>query len=162
MVIIFLLIKFENEDPIFKQKRLGLNQKIFTIFKFRSLKSNTRNIESNKIKELNFIRFGKTIRRLNIDELPQLINILVGNMSLVGPRPCLTSQKELIKLRFQNKIFTLKPGLTGLAQINSYDNMDTYSKVSYEKKYLENISFISDCIIILKTFRYLLKTPPKY
>ena len=135
---------------------------MFKIYKFRTLASNTSNIESKKIKNIKYIFLGKILRRTNLDELPQLFNIAKGDMSLIGPRPCLKNQRKLIQIRNKEKIFKLKPGLTGLAQVNSYDNMSDLIKVKYEKKYLTNISFIYDIIIIIKTFKYLLKQPPKY
>jgi len=162
IILIYLLILISKENPIFKQKRVGLDRKMFKIYKFRTLASNTSNIESKKIKNIKYIFLGKILRRTNLDELPQLFNIAKGDMSLIGPRPCLKNQRKLIQIRNKEKIFKLKPGLTGLAQVNSYDNMSDLIKVKYEKKYLTNISFIYDIIIIIKTFKYLLKQPPKY
>ena len=90
------------------------------------------------------------MRRTNADELPQLVNILRGEMSIVGPRPCLLDQKELIKLRIKNKSINCRPGLTGLAQINSYDNMSVKDKAFYDFEYSNKISILLDISIILK------------
>ena len=94
--------------------------------------------------------------------MPQLVNILIGEMSLVGPRPALLSQQDLISLRLKNNVLLLRPGLTGLAQINSFDGMSIQNKLKLDVKYLHNISFFLDISIILKTFVYVLKPPPVY
>ena len=163
ILLICLLIKLFDSGPIiFKQKRFGMNSNIFYIYKFRSMSVNTKNISSDKINELNLNWVGKFIRRTNIDELPQLFNILKGDMTFVGPRPALPSQIDLIQLRRKNGILFFKPGLTGLAQISSYDGMNLNTKVNFDKEYIDSISFKSDILIILKTFVYLLKPPPVY
>ncbi len=163
LIIICLLIKLFDTGPIiYKQKRVGLNSKIFNMYKLRSMPVNTSNIPSNKIKKLNLNWINKFIRRTNIDEVPQLINILKGDMSIVGPRPALSSQKNLIKYRKRIGILYFRPGLTGLAQISSYDGMKDNEKVNFDKKYIHSVSFLNDLLIILNTFRYLLKPPPVY
>ena len=123
---------------------------------------NIQNIPSNKLSKIKLNWISNFIRRTNIDELPQIFNILMGDMSFVGPRPALPSQKVLIKYRKKNRIFFFKPGLTGLAQISSYDGMKDNIKVMYDTKYIKKISVKNDVLIILKTFIYLLKPPPVY
>ena len=123
---------------------------------------NTSNIPSDEISELNLNWLSNFIRRTNIDELPQFYNILKGDMSVVGPRPALPSQKELIDFRQKNGVMLFRPGLTGLAQISAYDGMQNNIKVEYDVKYVRSITFISDIFIILKTLIYLLKPPPIY
>lgn len=163
MILISILIKLFDSGPIiFKQKRVGMNGKPFYMYKFRSLPLNTKNIASDKINNLNLNFLSKFIRRTNIDELPQLFNILKSDMSIVGPRPALPSQKDLIGIRLKKGVLSFKPGLTGLAQISSYDGMSVNKKVDFDKKYINSISFKTDVSIILKTFFYLLKPPPVY
>ena len=163
MILISVLIKLFDSGPIiFKQKRVGMNGKLFYMYKFRSMPVNTKNIASDKITELNLNFVSKFIRRTNIDELPQLFNILKSDMSFVGPRPALSSQNDLIEIRLRKGVLSFKPGLTGLAQISSYDGMSVNTKVDFDKKYINSISFTTDILIILKTFFYMLKPPPIY
>lgn len=163
MILISLLIKLFDLGPIFfKQQRVGMNGKLFYMYKFRSMPVNTKNIASDKIKELNLNFIGKFIRRTNIDELPQLLNILKSDMSFVGPRPSLSSQNDLIEIRLKKGVLSFKPGMTGLAQISSYNGMSVNTKVDFDKEYINSISFTTDVSIILKTFCYLLKPPPLY
>jgi len=163
MILISLLIKLFDLGPIFfKQQRVGMNGKLFYMYKFRSMPVNTKNIASDKIKELNLNFVGKFIRRTNIDELPQLLNILKSDMSFVGPRPSLSSQNDLIEIRLKKGVLSFKPGMTGLAQISSYNGMSVNTKVDFDKEYINSISFTTDVSIILKTFCYLLKPPPLY
>ena len=163
MLIISILIKIFDPGPIiFRQKRIGLNLKLFNIYKFRSMPVDTINIPSAKIKNINLSWVGQLIRRTNLDELPQIINILKGDMSIVGPRPAIKSQLTLIKYRKKEGIFFYRPGLTGLAQISSFDGMRDEIKTKYDTEYIKSISLKNDMIIILKTCAYLLKPPPIY
>jgi len=163
LLIVAFIIKVQDKGSIFfKQERIGINGRPFKIYKFRSMPVNTENVESKEVSKIKITPFGKFIRRTNIDELPQLLNILIGNMSLVGPRPCIPSQKELIELRNKGGVYSCKPGLTGLAQVNSYDNMPNEIKAKYDSEYAKKITFIGDLKIILKTFVYLTKRPPTY
>ena len=107
-------------------------------------------------------RVGRLIRRTNVDELPQLVNILRGDMSIVGPRPPITSQSDLIELRRANGALNCRPGLTGWAQINAFDGMSVVRKAELDGDYAARISLRRDIVIILRTFGYLLKPPPKY
>jgi len=126
------------------------------------MKKQTPLVESKIADKEMITRTGNIIRRWNIDELPQLFNVLLQQMSLVGPRPTLPQQKKLNDLRIANGSSELQPGLTGLAQVKSYDGMSEEIKARYDKMYLQEISFFTDIKIILKTFKYLLKRPPKY
>ncbi len=121
ILLILIICFFESGDPIFIQKRVGKNQKPFHLIKFRTMKVNTPSIASHLINKRSVTRFGRIIRLLKLDELPQLINVIKGDMSLVGPRPCLLNQLELIELREKYKLFKVKPGITGLSQINGID-----------------------------------------
>ncbi len=162
LLIIICIFLFDRGPIFFIQKRIGRRNKIFNLIKFRSMPIGTKNITSDKLSETNITKMGVILRRTNFDELPQLINILKGEMSIVGPRPCLLSQKELINLRIENKSINCKPGLTGLAQINSYDFMSIKDKAFYDYKYANKVSLLLDISIILKTVIYLFSPPPKY
>ena len=162
LLIVLLIFIFDPGPIIFKQLRIGKNLKPFVFYKFRTMPIDTKNIPSDKLHQIKIRFIGKLLRRLNLDELPQLLNIFKGEMSFVGPRPCLPSQIKLIKERKENKASSVLPGLTGLAQVNSYNGMDFAQKANFDKIYSENISLINDIIILLKTILYLFKEPPKY
>ena len=163
MAIIALLIYLQDfANPIFQQKRVGFGQGEFTIYKFRSMPINTTELASKDAGKIQATPFGSFIRRTNLDELPQLINIFRGDMSLVGPRPSLISQTELIKLRRQKNVYVCRPGLTGWAQVNGYDDMPEDEKSDFDGEYANGVSFWFDCKIILRTFVYLTKKPPRY
>jgi O-antigen biosynthesis protein WbqP len=123
---------------------------------------NTPNVQSNEVSKLSVTPFGKFIRRTNLDELPQLLNIVNGSMSFIGPRPCIPTQFELIELREKNGSIKAKPGLTGWAQVNSYDYMPNTVKANFDYYYYCNMSILLDVKIIFKTLSYLTKTPPTY
>lgn len=158
--VIIYLQDFHN--PIFSHYRVGKEGEEFKFHKFRSMPVNTLNVESKEKEKLTITPFGKIIRRTNLDELPQLFSILIGDMSLIGPRPPIPSQKNLIEKRKANGAIHLKPGLTGWAQVNSFDNMPDEVKAAYDGFYYENMSFILDVKIVLKTLLYLTKKPPSY
>ena len=160
LITCILIRVFDNGPIFFKQYRIGKNNKRFLIIKFRSLPIQTPNLPSEKIGKIKIKWVGRFIRRTSIDELPQLINILKGEMSIVGPRPPLESQKDLIIIREKNGSINCLPGLTGLAQINAFNNMSYLEKAKYDGIYYKNISFLMDLMIIMKTFRYLLTPPP--
>jgi O-antigen biosynthesis protein WbqP len=158
-----LAIWLEDRGPaIFRQRRIGKGGREFVLFKFRSMPIGTRHVPSANAAALRTTRVGRLLRRTNIDELPQLLNVLKGDMSLVGPRPALPSQEDVIELRRENGSLLLRPGLTGLAQVKSYDGMPACEKVEWDGRYAEGISFLNDLKIVLGTFRYLLKPPPVY
>ena len=158
-----VLIKLEDKGRIlFKQNRIGQFGDVFVIYKFRSMSEATKELDSKSASDVQVTRTGKIIRRLNIDELPQLFNILNGTMSVVGPRPCLITQSELLELRKQNGAIDAKPGLTGWAQVNSFDGMSEEAKADCDGHYTSASSFWFDILIILKTVLYLFKPPPVY
>jgi lipopolysaccharide/colanic/teichoic acid biosynthesis glycosyltransferase len=163
MLAVALWIYLEDRGPIFfTQERLGRKGRAFNFLKFRSMPVNTKNLPSAKAKELPVTGIGKIIRRTNIDELPQLINILKGDMSLVGPRPAIASQEKLLVLRHKVGADEIAPGLTGLAQVNAYDGMPENEKARWDGEYAANLSFLTDVKIVLRTFAYLTKKPPVY
>ncbi len=155
LILISLIIKLESKGPIiFKQDRPGIYNKLFKIYKFRSMKIDTPNVATDLLDPSDFItKSGKIIRRTSLDELPQLFNILKGDMTVVGPRPALYNQYELIEKRTKVNVHTIKPGLTGLAQVMGRDDNSDNQKVQYDKFYLENQSFILDMYIIYKTIK---------
>lgn len=118
LIIIYIIGLFDSGQPLFFHKRIGLNFKTFTLIKFRTMKVNTPISPTHLINKSSITPFGYFLRKFKLDELPQLVNVLIGDMSLVGPRPCLPNQKKLIKERKKKKIFLVKPGISGLAQIS--------------------------------------------
>jgi len=158
-----VMIKLTDPGPIFfVSQRIGRMGRTFNFYKFRSMPVETSVVASDELGEVRITWFGKFIRRFNLDELPQLWNILKGDMSIVGPRPSLTSQSELIALRKRNGALNCRPGLTGLTQVNSYDGMSFKIKAKFDAEYAANITFFGDFKIFLQTFLYLVKPPPVY
>jgi lipopolysaccharide/colanic/teichoic acid biosynthesis glycosyltransferase len=156
-------IRAEDGGPVvFRQRRVGRHGAPFTIFKFRSMPPSTPTLPSAAATKLTITRVGKIIRRTNVDELPQLYNVLRGDMSIVGPRPALPSQRDLLDLRGKAGVLGARPGITGLAQIRSYDRMPDTEKVEWERLYVESITFMRDLRILFKTAGYLLRPPPVY
>lgn len=154
IVVISLIIKFTSPGPIlFKQRRTGKDNVEFYIYKFRTMRIDTPNVATHLLKDPdNYItKIGKFLRKTSLDELPQLFNILVGEMSIVGPRPSLYNQEDLIKLRTECGVNTLVPGLTGWAQINGRDEIPIEKKVELDKEYLDNRSLWFDIKIIFLT-----------
>ncbi|MDC0118894.1 sugar transferase [Schleiferiaceae bacterium] len=149
-------------NPIFKQKRVGSDGNTFIFYKFRSMPLNNPDVESHQRHLIKITPFGKLIRRTNLDELPQFLNVLIGDMSFIGPRPPIPSQVNLIDLRQSNGSLMLKPGLTGWAQVNSYDNMPEEHKAKLDGEYARRISLKMDLLILLKTVVYFTKKPPTY
>lgn len=163
MLVVALAIYLEDRGSIiFRQKRIGARGSVFQVLKFRSMPENTGDFESARAHGLRITKVGRIIRRTNIDELPQLFNVLRGDMSLVGPRPPIPSQIELCRLREQNGSLHCAPGLTGLAQVNGYDGMPDEEKAQWDGLYAETMSFFNDIKIVLRTFGYLRKKPPVY
>lgn len=163
MLLVSLLIKLEDGGPvIFRQARVGHKAETFEVFKFRSMPVNVSNVPKSEAGEIRVTRVGRIIRRVSIDELPQLFNILRGDMSVVGPRPPIASQTELISLRNENGAFGCLPGLTGLAQVNGYDGMPETEKAEFDGAYAANVSLATDIKIVLRTFAYLTRKPPVY
>jgi O-antigen biosynthesis protein WbqP len=156
---IFLLVSIaiiiEDGFPVFfTQNRVGINYSFFHIYKFRSMKKNTPNVATHLLTnpEQYLLKIGKFIRKTSLDELPNLINIVKGEMVFVGPRPALYNQDDLMALRVAAGIDKLKPGITGWAQINGRDEISIEAKVALEKDYLEKKSLLFDLTIIVKTF----------
>jgi len=154
-LLIALCIYFEDGMPIhFKQKRVGKDYSFFPLYKFRSMQKNTPNVATHLLGDPSryLLKTGKIIRKLSLDELPNMLNIISGEMNFVGPRPALFNQDDLMALRVEAGVHKLKPGITGWAQINGRDEISIQQKVAYEKEYLERKSLWFDALIIVKTF----------
>jgi O-antigen biosynthesis protein WbqP len=153
-LIVVLFIVIEDGLPVlFSQKRVGINYTFFKIYKFRSMKKNTPNVATHLLTnpEQYLLKIGKFIRKTSIDELPNLINIIKGEMVFVGPRPALYNQDDLMALRVANGVDKLKPGITGWAQVNGRDEISIQDKVAFEIEYLQKKSLFFDIMIILRT-----------
>jgi O-antigen biosynthesis protein WbqP len=153
-IIIFIIIYLEDGFPIFfTQKRVGINYTYFKIYKFRSMKKNTPNVATHLLENPDqyLLKIGKFIRKTSLDELPNLINIIKGDMTFVGPRPALYNQDDLMALRVYSGVAKLKPGITGWAQINGRDEISIEEKVKFEQEYLKRRSFLFDLEILFKT-----------
>lgn len=155
LIILCGVVKISSTGPIiFKQIRMGKKEHQFQLYKFRTMKMNTptscpTHLLENPDQWLTGI--GRFLRKTSLDELPQLINILKGEMSIVGPRPSLLNQYDLNRLRNKNGSSAIRPGLTGLAQINGRDELTIEKKAEYDGIYAENITFRNDIKIILRT-----------
>ena len=150
-----LVILIEDGSPIFfKQKRVGINYTFFNIYKFRSMMKNTPNVATHLLENpaSYLLKIGGMLRKLSLDELPNLINIIKGEMVFVGPRPALYNQDDLMALRVAAGVDKLKPGITGWAQINGRDEISIAAKVELEKEYLERRSVWFDLVIAVRTF----------
>ncbi len=161
MIIISILILFSSGLPIIHySKRYGINKKIFIMPKFRTFKKNSPDLPTHQLyKPDKYItKIGKYLRKYSLDELPQIYSVLKGDMSIVGPRPALHNQKDLIKLRDKYNINSLYPGITGYAQINGRDKNTIEEKVILEKFYYDNVSFKLNLKIIIKTAIFFLSS----
>jgi lipopolysaccharide/colanic/teichoic acid biosynthesis glycosyltransferase len=163
LLISSVIIKISSKGPIFfLQDRLGKDGKIFKIYKLRTMTNKKRDVDREIRKgDSEVTKFGNFLRRYKIDELPQLLNVLLGDMSIVGPRPCMP---ELINVFNDDGKFRIKvlPGLTGLAQINGNINLTWEDRWKYDRIYVENISFIMDVKIIIKTILILIVGEDKF
>lgn len=154
ILILSVIIKCTSEGPIlFKQRRIGIDNTEFEIYKFRTMRIDTPNVATHLLEnpEQWITPIGKVMRKTSLDELPQLFNILKGDMSIVGPRPALYNQYDLNEMRTKLGIHKILPGLTGWAQINGRDTIDLIDKVRYDKYYLDNMSFWFDIKIMFLT-----------
>lgn len=154
-LIIMVAIKVDDPGPIFfRQKRIGIRKKKFLLIKFRTMKVSTpHDIPTHMLHNpsLYITRVGKFLRKTSLDEIPQLWNILVGDMSVVGPRPALWNQEDLIDEREKYGANDIRPGLTGWAQINGRDELEIPVKAKFDGEYLQKLSFLFDCRCIMGT-----------
>lgn len=140
LIIVCLIGYFDTGSPVFLQKRVGRNQKPFTLMKFRTMKPDTASVATHLASFSSITKFGHFLRKSKIDELPQLINVLQGSMSLVGPRPCLFNQDELILERQKRGVFDVLPGVTGLSQINQIDMSTPELLAEWDQKMINSMS----------------------
>lgn len=154
LVIAFAILIEDGYPFFFNQKRIGINYSFFKIYKFRSMKKNTPNLATHLLinPDKYLLNIGKLIRKTSLDELPNLINIIKGEMVFVGPRPALYNQDDLMEFRVATGVSKLKPGITGWAQINGRDEISIAEKVKLEQEYLSKKSFLFDLEILVKTF----------
>lgn len=154
-LIFAIIIKLESKGPVFfKQKRVGKNKKLFYIYKFRSMRTDTpKDMPTHMLKDAQsyITKFGSFMRKTSIDELPQIINILKGEMSIIGPRPALWNQEDLIKERDKYNANDVMPGLTGWAQVNGRDELPIPVKAKLDGEYVERMSLWFDIKIFFKT-----------
>lgn len=151
MALLFLLGLFDTGSPLFRQIRVGRQQKPFTLLKFRTMRLDTRSVATHLADPLDVTALGAFLRRTKLDELPQLWNVLKGEMSLVGPRPCLFNQQELIEERATRNVFLARPGITGLAQINGIDMSTPSVLAETDALMLQNLGVLSYFSYIFKT-----------
>ena len=162
-VVVSALIRAEDRGPaIFRQERVGAGGRFFTLRKFRTMPIDTPNVPSGDAHQLRVTRIGRLLRRTSLDEIPQLLSVVAGDMTLVGPRPAIPQQEGLIRLRSRNGSLDLKPGLTGLAQVNSYDGMPEEAKARWDGEYATTMSLCGDARILVRTIGYLTRKPPQY
>jgi len=154
-IFVAIVIFLEDGYPIFfTQRRVGINYTFFKIYKFRSMKKNTPNVATHLLSspDQHLLKIGKIIRKTSIDELPNLINIIKGEMLFVGPRPALYNQDDLMVLRVATGVEKMKPGITGWAQINGRDDISIEKKTQLDQEYMYKKSTLFDIEIIIKTF----------
>ena len=151
LVVLFVVGLFDTGSPLFKQERVGRHKKPFTLVKFRTMKLETASVASHLASASSITRFGYFLRRTKLDELPQLWNVLKGEMSLVGPRPCLFNQEELIHEREKRGVLAARPGITGLAQVSEIDMSTPVLLAETDQKMLDSLN-------LSNYFRYIFQT----
>ena len=161
LLLLALWVKLDSKGPVmFKQKRLGLHKKYFYIYKFRSMRIDApHDMPTHLLQQPDsyITRSGAFLRKTSLDELPQIFNILKGEMSIVGPRPVLWNQEDLIAERDKYGANDIRPGLTGWAQINGRDELENDVKARFDGEYVEKLSFMFDLRCFLGTFMYVLR-----
>lgn len=158
-LIVSVCILISDGSPVFfRQKRVGKNNELFEIYKFRTMKRGTENVASNDLSDANvkITKFGKILRATSIDELPQFLNILNGTMSLIGPRPLIPEETKIRELRQKYNVYSVRPGITGWAQVNGRDNVSVEKKALLDKEYVEKQSLMFDIKIFFMTIHQVL------
>jgi O-antigen biosynthesis protein WbqP len=154
LLIVIIAIRLQSPGAaIFTQVRVGKGGRPFTCYKLRTMYSGTANVPTHEVKASSVTALGEHLRRFKIDELPQLWNVLAGDMSLVGPRPCLPSQADLVEARRQLGVFEVRPGITGLAQVNGIDMSDANRLAEIDAQYVRTQSLMGDFRLIIATLR---------
>jgi len=151
LAVIFIIGLFDTGSPLFRQQRLGRGQASFTLVKFRTMGVNTESVATHLASASSITPFGQFLRRTKLDELPQLWNVLKGEMSLVGPRPGLANQSELTQARAANGVFDVRPGITGLSQVNNIDMSTPNQLAESDRLMIETMS-------VANYFKYILLT----
>ena len=155
MVIIAAIVALTSEGgALFKQKRLGRKESVFVCLKFRTMYSDApHDVPTTEFigMEKHVTPVGKILRRTSLDELPQLFNVLFGDMSMVGPRPLILNEGDITRMRRESGVYSVRPGITGFAQINGRDNVTDREKTELDKLYLEEMSFFTDLTILIMT-----------
>lgn len=150
--LLLLLVRAESRgSPLFVQLRVGRRQRPFLIFKLRTMTAGTGDLPSHHVGTERITKLGKMLRRLKLDELPQLLNVLLGDMSFVGPRPCLPSQRELIAAREARGLFVLRPGITGPAQLAGIDMSEPERLAEVEAGYFARANIWSNGVLMVRT-----------
>ena len=158
-LIVSVGVVISDGSPVFfRQKRVGKNNELFEIYKFRTMKRGTENVASNDLSDadVKITRFGKILRATSIDELPQFLNILNGSMSLIGPRPLIPEETRIRELREKYNVYSVRPGITGWAQVNGRDNVSAEKKALLDKEYVEKQSLMFDIKIFFMTIHQVL------
>ena len=154
IVFLALVVRLSSSGPgIFRQVRVGREHRNFTCYKLRTMASGTRDAASHLVGTDSITPLGRILRRHKFDELPQLWNVLRGDMSLVGPRPCLPVQDELIAAREARNVFSVRPGITGMAQVQGIDMSQPELLAEVDAEYVRNVSLILDISLLWRTFR---------
>ena len=151
ILLIFLVLLFEDKSPLFFQERIGKNLKVFTLIKFRTMSDGNKDCPTHLVDSSRITTIGAFLRKTKMDEIPQLLNVLKGEMTIVGPRPCLPSQIELIKYRRKLKVHTFLPGITGLAQIKGIDMSNPLLLTKTELKMMRKLNLRYYFYFIFKT-----------
>lgn len=152
LLIITVIGFFDTGSPIFKQQRVGKDKRLFTLYKFRSMKTGTESVATHLVKKDSITTWGKFLRSSKVDEIPQFWNVLLGDMSIVGPRPCLPNQKELIFEREKRFVYKMRPGITGLAQIHNIDMSNPSQLAEVDMAMMNKFNVISYFGFIIRTF----------
>ncbi len=159
-LLISLIVLIDAGSPvIFRQYRVGKDNKLFYIFKFRTMRRGVKNVATADLKnsEKYITRSGRFLRKTSLDELPQLVNVLLGDMSFVGPRPLIPEEKEIRAIRKKYNVYSVRPGITGWAQVNGRDNLTDKEKALFDKEYIDKQSVGFDIKIMIRTVFVVLK-----
>lgn len=151
LVITLISIASQGTPVLLRQKRYGKDGKVFEILKFRTMKNGTPNVASDNVDATRITAWGNFLRRTSIDELPQLWNILKGDMSFIGPRPLIVEEQQAHELRTKYGIYRVRPGITGWAQVNGRDFVTLEQKTQFDAEYIEKASLAFDFKIVLKS-----------
>ena len=157
LILLLILGLIDNGSPIFKQLRVGIHQKPFILIKFRTMPLSTKSAATHLVKNLKLSFFSIFLRKTKLDEIPQLWNVLIGEMSLVGPRPCLLNQKKLINERKKRGVFKIRPGITGLAQIKGITMKHPTLLAKTDLQMIKQLNVFNYCYYIVLTILLIFK-----